>query len=360
MTHLSSSGSLPLSSEKPVPDRRHLEKIHKRVGGDDGLGQSVIDPYHTPLLPMPASRYDRKPAVQLRMVVSEAAKPKFSSKKGTTAHCLSSSDGWATVLSNKKAKAPSVKPAWGLTISGQSVAPTPRPVNPCGTGATEIPDLRKMRRDSDIANAAAVQPPAETDITKFPGPERALPFVRSHVLKAVTEHPVVSQKKLKKHEREAKRKAKKQDAASPPVKLIEPTEEGTEPVVTTAVTIHDPGVHNFEAYDMRHGPSPITSVNTSVASERIEELSHSVANAQPRPNLENMSTPALQKFHITSSSRHLHWLRFERELVVDRPTDVCLEGLVGQHCGEGYGTSCAFEANNIKDCPFHEPCEFLS
>lgn len=51
------------------PDRRHLQQSHTRVNGDDGLGQTIIEPYHTPLLDLtPCPTPKKHTVLQLRLV----------------------------------------------------------------------------------------------------------------------------------------------------------------------------------------------------------------------------------------------------------------------------------------------------
>lgn len=311
---------------------------------------------------MPVSKDDRKPAVQLRVVNPQVATLKFSGHKSTMSDRHLPGDSWATVPSNKKAKIPSVKPAWGMTDLGQSIAPTTPIVNPWGTGETEIPDLREMRRDSDTiaAAAAAVQLPTGTDVTKATGPEQALPCVHALESDLVMIHPIVSQKKIKKNEREAKRKVKKQDVAVSPAALERPIDKDAVPVAVIDVNIHDSYVNETKVHSMRPNIASIDSSNTAIGNERTETLPSVRPNEQLGTFSGSITISNSQTVHLSNRNKHLHWLRFDRAFVVDRPTDVCLEGLVGRRCGDGNGTVCAFEANNVKDCPFHEPCEFLS
>jgi hypothetical protein len=135
------------------------------VNGDDGLGQKIIEPYHTPLLPALAMSTPRKPAVQLKVVTNKVI------KLGTTHNGpaqkqpgVAPRDGWQTVLTNKKSTKPSVKPAWGMTSDGRPVAARLPPINPWGPNACEVPDLRLVR-------ALEVRPPPVAAVTTSNGPE---------------------------------------------------------------------------------------------------------------------------------------------------------------------------------------------
>ena len=65
-----------MRTRSPVngPDRRHLQRAHTRVNGDDGLGQTVIEPYHAPLLTLSPCPVPKKHAV-LRVIDDKENKP---------------------------------------------------------------------------------------------------------------------------------------------------------------------------------------------------------------------------------------------------------------------------------------------
>jgi hypothetical protein len=134
------------------------------VNGDDGLGQKIIEPYHTPLLPALAMSTPRRPAVQLKVVINTMVKLGTANKPAQKQPRVALSDGWQTVLTSKKPTKPSVKPAWGMTSEGRPVAARPPPVNPWGPDACEIPDLRSVK-------ALEVRSPPVAAVTASNGPE---------------------------------------------------------------------------------------------------------------------------------------------------------------------------------------------
>jgi hypothetical protein len=191
-----------------------------RVSGDDGLGQNVIEPYHAPLLPMPPASAPGKPAVQLKVVVPGAVSNDSTRRKPAEAN----NGSWVTVLSGKKAEALSVKPAWGMTAAGRLVATPPRPVNPWGADVCEIPNLRSIR-------APAVQPPEPSLVAASEGPESFVNASKTVADNSTLGHAAVSQKKAKKYEREARRKAKKHDVQVDAIVTADVTSESRDNVV---------------------------------------------------------------------------------------------------------------------------------
>jgi hypothetical protein len=188
-----SENSLPRTPQQG-PDRRHLQHTHVRVSGDHGLGQKVIEPHHAPLLPMDASSASRKPAVQLTVVISGATSKETSQPN---------SSGWSTVATGKKHKAPSVIPPWAMTVTGRSVVAPSRPANPWGPGSCEIPDRRSIRVAPEVKLSAPLSAIVSSVADGFVEPSATA------VHEPAAGHPTVSQKKSKKYEREARRKAKK-------------------------------------------------------------------------------------------------------------------------------------------------------
>jgi hypothetical protein len=185
----------PPTTPQQGPDRRHLQHIHMRVTGDDGLGQTVIEPYNAPPLQMDAAAPSRKPAVKLKVIKFIATSKKPSQPNHSA---------WNTVISRKKPKAPSVIPHWGVTATGRSVVALPRPANPWGGGACEIPDGRSIR------TAPEVKSPANVSVSVSSVPDGFVEPSATAVDKPVTYYAAVSQKKAKRHARETRRKARKQ------------------------------------------------------------------------------------------------------------------------------------------------------
>ncbi|KAF2829516.1 hypothetical protein CC86DRAFT_286753 [Ophiobolus disseminans] len=327
------------TGERLSSNLRHLEKTHLRVTGDDGLGQKVIEPYHAPLLPMSADRTSRKPAVQLRVVTHKPTSlnstPTASSHKKPRAV---ENGVWQTVLSTKKPASPSVKPDWGMTASGRAVVVPPPPTNPWGPDACEIPDLRSLR-------VAAVQPADAATVTASTGPDRFVDTADATVKEPATGHPAVNQKKAKKYEREARRKAKKAFVHEEDVAPITDTAEVSKAELTS--TAVRPTVQAMDS-DVEMKKAVAALFQPAAASVEIKaEVVKTVAPATLKPK----PTPAAASPPTTQNGKHMHWIKFKRQFIVDQLSDPCLPTWSG--CS--HDTSCPYEANGVPDCPFHEP-----
>jgi hypothetical protein len=156
---------------------------------------------------------------------------------------------------------------------------------------------------------------------------------------------VVSQKKAKKYEREARRKAKKA------VELATVVVEPQVPVAPDTVALQDPtsAVKPSNRFD-----SSVVLLSDAVLIETtVEVVTTHIDDLEPAVGLANIAPP--EPLAITNSSKHLHWLKFKRQFIVDQLTDPCLTLWPG--CS--HGTSCAFEAHGVVDCPFHQPRESI-
>ncbi|KAF2024561.1 hypothetical protein EK21DRAFT_78467 [Setomelanomma holmii] len=319
------------SIPKHEPDRRHLQKLHKRVNGDDGLAQVIIQPYHTPLLSMSAEMIAKKPAIQLRVVTNDHASVRSAQSNSARKTPANASDRpWQTVLHAKKPVKPSVKPAWGVTASGRAVAVSSPPVNPWGPEECEIPDLRS-------STAPAVQPPPATSDPRADGPERFID------IEPAVGHTVVSQKKAKKYEREARRKAKKVSEQGRVAEILEL------PIDTKDAASCDSPPAAQPCDRICSSIMPPSDAVTEVMTPEAVTTRLKIKESDPCVELLGVTTP--QPLAVTHRSKHVHWLKFKRQFIVDQLTDPCMSLWAG--CS--HGTSCAFETTGAVDCPFHEP-----
>lgn len=302
------------------------------MNGDDGLGQKVIEPCRAPLLPALAISTPRKPVIQLKVVTNKAI------KLGTTPNGaalkqprLASSDLWQTVLSSKKPTKPSVKTPWGMTAEGRPLAARPPPVNPWGPDACEIPDLRLMR-------APEVRAPPVATVTASNGPEC--------MIDPKDGHAAVSQKKTKKYEREAKRKAKK---------TVSQAESVADDADDSSCLMT---VEALDELEVAKEASPMSAaaqedvIHTSIPTpfqdpESTQEVTNTDAQHTTASDPRGLSSLPLP---VTDNGKHSHWMRFKRHFLVDQLTDPALAS--GSGCSHG---TCIFETNNVQDCPFHEP-----
>ncbi|KAH7089271.1 hypothetical protein FB567DRAFT_591382 [Paraphoma chrysanthemicola] len=330
--------SLP-SNTKHTPDHRHLEKVHTRITGDDGLGQHVIEPYHAPLLPLPAIATSKPRAVQLKVVPTTGPSlglPRVTSTRAKPR--LTGDESWQTVIHAKKTAKPSVKPAWGMTAAGRTVAVPPPPVNPWGDDVCEIPDFRSFK-------SPAVQPTSATAKAKSDGPDGFID------VEPPAAHPVVSQKKAKKYEREARRKAKK--AGDVIVNGVEARLQ-VPAALDASVLVEGTAAANPIADFDSLATLPSDAVVVKTTTEPLNTLEVDTTQLEitdPEPWLELACSTSPEPLFTTHHRKHMHWLRFERQFIVDQMTDPCLTLWAG--CS--HGTSCAFETLGVVDCPFHEP-----
>ncbi|KAF3043997.1 hypothetical protein E8E12_005444 [Didymella heteroderae] len=198
-------------SVTPAPDCRHLQHIHTRVNGDDGLSQRVIEPYNAPLLPLAPSTVLRKPAI-LQLKVTENREnniPAGKTNRGwlrrdrsrhirfvqrqsmTEVDKLPPSPSLVEISTSETPKTP-IKPAWGKIPNIRS----PGPMYP-KVDERHFPslDLTANKASSSPSDALAVQPPAQNVTTSLQGPERLIvPFEDND-----TWHPIVSQRRRRKH-----------------------------------------------------------------------------------------------------------------------------------------------------------------
>lgn len=309
-----------------------------RVSGDNGLGEKVIEPYNTPLLPMNAASASKKPAVQLKVVVPGTVHIGSTSKKPSQPN----NGTWNTVISGKKPKVPSVKPAWGMTATGRLVMPPPRPTNPWGPDACEIPDLRSIRA------APAVQPPAPSSVTISSGPDGFEEPGATAAEEPSVSHVAVSQKKAKKYEREARRKAKKmveqyEETATVDVALSDgatTTQPGCKPSVDDS-TYLDVTSENIPFCESSPGSASISTVveavMTPVAAQSPSELCEAL--------LDSLVPAPLRTVH---NSKHTHWTRFDRQFIVDQLTGPSFSF----DSGCTHLNTCLFKTADEIDCPF--------
>ncbi|KAF2631222.1 hypothetical protein BU25DRAFT_481786 [Macroventuria anomochaeta] len=358
----------PVLPSTKGPDRRHLQHFHTRVSGNDGLGQKVIKPYHAPLLPLTPNKTPKGPAVLklkvvenkenripvgmtnrrwLRRDVARQApltRPLPASEEGNSPP---STPSFRRVPSNEPVQV--IKPAWGKVAAFTS---SPAQQDPAiRVDRNEFPALylpvKAPKSISPKSDAPAVQPTTEDEIAGLRGPERAITPDND----TGNAHPIVSQKKAKKAQREAKRKVKK---VSDPEETSSPTaveEAGVEKVEQGfSETLLGSSTVNSASHAMEKMPpqSPVSlreliddgKVDASIGAVE-EQITVLVVPKAPSP-------PTLP---YTTHGKHDHWTRFARVFIVDQLTAPLLQSFEG--CS--HGSSCRFESHGVPDCPFHEP-----
>lgn len=356
-----------VQSSASGPDHRHLQHIHTRVSGDDGLGQAVIEPYHAPLLPLAPSTAPRKPTIlQLKVVENkENGIPAGKTNRGWLRRDMARQSPFVQPVSmpevdglppppppikSSASKAPSacIKPAWGKTPSTRSPGRLSPRVN-----EHHFPSLglspEKARTAPFVADALAVKAHADDVVVSLQSPERLVASVED----SDNWHPVVSQKKAKKAQREAKRKAKK--VSDIPEETLSPTAEeeaGFEEVA------HEPCEGLSSSSVDCKASHAMDEMATQSSNDSVVELTINDKDGVSIVAAEQLITvvhtplePSSTSLSRTTHGKHDHWTRFSRTFIVDQLTVPLLQSFEG--CS--HGSSCQFKSQGVHDCPFHEP-----
>lgn len=348
------------------PDRRHLQHVHTRISGDDGLGQKIIEPYHMPLLSLTPITPVKNPAIlQLKVMESrESGTAAGMTNRGWLRHEVAKQKSTQPLQTTEKDELPLIPLSRKSAVPNKAVS-APKSLS-CKT--TALPqghvagypardekafpalDLKVNTVNNLFSrpSAPAVQPPTGGGIISLNGPERT--FTPAHNNQEA--HPVVSQKKAKKSQREDKRKTKKMSESvrpSGPTAVDEASLDVVEqslghslfgdPVLTCASN----AVEEVPSRDLIFPPQELMRDAQVDASSRasLEEDTDFVISILPSP----VVVPH------TTHGKHDHWMRFSRFFVVDQLTAPLLQFFEG--CS--HGSSCLFETHGVPDCPFHKP-----
>ena len=271
---------------------------------------------------------------------------------------------------------PVVKPAWSQVAT--SVPPASRP----GLGAEKPVSINeeyalllalRQKIEADVNNmgklpgspiaesfelvnpkfktkAPAVQAPSEDTTASLRGSPSALtPDDRSK-----DAHPIVSQKKVKKMQREAKRKAKK---VSHPGKTSSPTaseELGNEETLQGS---YETMSSNFDTTDVSDATdemplhTPNSPVRELINDDKVDADTTNILAINDQAVVPDPLAVAYPStLPCTTYGKHDHWMRFTRVFLVDQLTVPLLQSFEG--CT--HGSSCRFESHEVPDCPFHE------
>ncbi|KAI2475596.1 hypothetical protein Ptr902_12937 [Pyrenophora tritici-repentis] len=339
------------------PDRRHLRSTHKRVNGEDGLYEDTIEPYRTPLLPLPHDPTPGKKSAAVRVLSIKTTKcastPVQTSDSRKKDRSRPVPDGWETVTNGATPTNIVARPrVWG-NIPTQRLAEATQPT--LALPPSDFSGFPPLRSDSwspadNSVRAPEVQPPSAWTAQE---PEGFV--VESN--EVAQDQPAISQKKKAKKAREAKRKAKKLalmedtlDDASSLAETVEATDD-TDAVLTAATTpLEDE--HKLEDLTCAKQVSQhIFQQLHSIKNDReVEQVAKEVAQA-PELSEKTVLVTKPASPPITTYGKHKDWLRFLHHLDVDR-----LSSPIPPSCsGCSHAISCAFEDNEIPDCPFHEP-----
>jgi hypothetical protein len=326
---------------------RHLENTHKRITGEDGLYRNVLDPYDAPLLPAKSAQTPIRGAAVLVIKASERSPVAVRSGRRRDIP-QQAPDGWQTVTNGAAPTTPVAKPHVWDNVPDKRPSGGSRPgPSPSLFTATSFPTLSSTPRR--LSNDPTVKAPAVQAASAW-----ASNVPDSFVVEPEEPengHPAVSQKKISKKAREAKRKAKKLGLPTEPED--EAAQEDAPEDLGEEIDIGFRGTSTplgAAVKDLEHNDELSSPREDSNADSEAPEAVKSVVVVPDFPKKTSL-VPSPPPMPVTKSGKHMHWNRFKRNFVVDQLTDPCLPSWSG--CS--HRTSCAFETNDVPDCPFHEP-----
>ncbi|KAG9193094.1 hypothetical protein G6011_03129 [Alternaria panax] len=329
------------------PDRRHLESSHKRVNSDDGLYNTDIEPYHTPLLSLPPAPTSDRLTTAVTVINVKVSECGPAPVRGRTKKPLQPThDGWETVTNGiaRTTQTPKAR-VWGNVpskLQAQALRPGP---TPWSSDSRNFPDLSVAGSpfNNTYTQTHAVKPPIAW------GSKEPESFV-AEAEDDISTHPMVSQKKKAKKAREAKRKTKKHSTSEeiPNGDVDELVEEETD---ASARDLSAPPETNLDTNVKDIDKTlQLYSMSTNTEHQVIEAV---VEPTTMIPEFINSTSPVPppEPVTVTKHGKHMHWIRFTRIFVVDQLTNPYSPS----SSSYSHSTLCSFENNNIPDCPFHEP-----
>ncbi|KAF1928108.1 uncharacterized protein M421DRAFT_101453 [Didymella exigua CBS 183.55] len=368
---LVSSPSEVIDSSNPIlkttssPDRRHLQHVHTRISGDDGLGQRVIEPYHAPLLPLTPNAAPKKPPIlHLKVVESKENRvPAGMANRGWLRRDVArqipfdqpssvpEDDGLSPSRPRVKSTTAGtsrtpLKPVWDKTTSIGSPGQLARRIDEVHFPSLNL-TAENPRFPSIPLDALAVQPPREDFTTSLRGPERLITPIED----TDGGHPAVSQKKAKKTQRETKRKAKKIES---PEEISRPTAEEE---ASFGQAVRDPCKESPTSSSDQDDSNLADEMSPQSFGDPVVELNDggkddvSIVAIAEQVVVNTSTSPSITSIPHTTHGKHDHWIRFVRAFTVDQLTVPLLQSFEG--CS--HGSSCRFESHDVPDCPFHEP-----
>ena len=354
-----------MRTQSPVngPDRRHLQQAHTRVNGDDGLGQTVIEPYHAPLLTLSPCSVPKKHTV-LRVVDDKENKPlgdktnrewpQREKARHTNAGLLASNmedDDQPSSFQPSKLVPPAKPTRKNVWVAPSVPSEMQSTFNP-GCNQGEFPALFQSPKISTTALIGLDKLSARSQSQISVG--EAIECSTKHERNTEDLHPVVSQKKAKKAQRKAKRKAKK---VGSPGEALESTtymqvgpeadEQNSPQILSTTLVAIEASTTTGESY---HG---FVSPAADELTNGDEGTSIVVAELQNAKIYSPIRTPP-KEVPYTFQGKHDHWMRFLRIFDVDRLTLSDLKAF--ESCS--HGSTCRFESHGVPDCPFHDPRKY--
>jgi len=336
------------------PDRRHLESTHTRVNGEDGLYEYTIEPYRTPLLPLPPDPTPGKKTTSMRVLsIKTTGHDKASEKAAENrnkGYPRLASHGWQKVTHGAIPTNVVARPRIRGNLPSQQLADRTQPIlTKAPSNCSETSPLRSDTWNSSNGTntkALRVQPPSVWTAQEPEG------FVVASK-ETVNDQPAISQKKKAKKTRETKRKAKKlevldciPDIASFRAEAAEEVTDNTDTISTDKTTLEA----ECGLSEMIRSEKISSHLNGIDADSDIDQVEKAAAQP-PVPSEKTIPVFKPATKPSTKHEKHMHWLRFTRYLLVDQLNDP----IPSSYSGCSHATSCVFENNEIQDCPFHEP-----
>ncbi|KAI8942340.1 hypothetical protein NX059_000418 [Plenodomus lindquistii] len=352
------------------PDRRHLENIHTRVNGEDGLHGAIIEPYTAPLLDLAPNLKRREKPITLKFVNSDALRHDSPNTNGGCRRTYKPQpvcNGWQTVKSGNKVMLP-------VKVPTSNAAPVAS-----STDSDFMHDVTEEEKDIDFpvlpskeqkrkvtqattaATAPSVQSAAKAEISTSREPEEFISHIMNPDIGPDVSQPVISQKKRAKKEREAKRKARKltvQEHLSdipPSDDITTVVEEEIDSDIAEGLAT-SPSMDTDEVHNDPEVKKPTTAYLTPAATSS-EGIDTTEVDTVCTAHGEGTTSAVLA---VTSHSKHSHWYRFTRNLIVDQLTPPCM---ISSHTPTNgsldNAAACAFERQSEPDCPFHDASQIL-
>lgn len=400
-----SSFEPPLFDESDI---RHIEHTHTRVAGDDGVEDPIIEPHETPVLPTKEDLTPQNKLKSLRIV--DASSANAMPDRAGTAWGKKHTRNFSLSSDREKVSSPQTGRVEILRQRGnESSVPSRKPWMDNDLEFPGLPPSRNLTYDSARTQDASTQyerkiPQVKDAATQTP---RAVVTWLDEPAVTVAE-PVVEQpqnqpgpslkKQNAKKEREAKRKAKKNvsqaehedkvsssgetfvgeeqtiDGATPTIALDLADQPKSLHCIEDEDVLKDHGKQVEEVIEVKEGKGEVESVLQPAAVEQADKMKEAKAVAVKRADqvkheaeaaaahaalvsrdFNNLTIPESSEPSATTISqgcKHMDWFKFTKYFIVDQITSPKMAFM-----GDDF---CAFLNEEVRDCPFHEPCMFTA
>lgn len=343
-----------------APDRRHLETVHIRVSGEDGLHEAVIEPYNAPLVTLATNPTPNIKPISLKVFLDDASKcgaRTINAGIGRTSKPQPVFNGWQTMTGSSKTtlhtETPTVSAESPRLLAGGRTYP-PVLDRDSSSKRCRQPLAVKQQHTTKVEKSPFVQSPPNEAISLTRMPESFIDHAVDHITITLKTEPVLSHKKKAKKEREARRKARKV--------LVLGEIFDRSPDADTKVLVEDE-VDLTTVKELSHRtssecPNDENEVMESAGAYQTED--DSGENNFGLMKLDAVCSRRSAKVFpfeipVTKHGKHVHWHRFTRNLIVDQPTTPLMVNWHTPHNGTPENAvHCAFERYSEPDCPFHD------